>query len=44
MGEAMVGVRLLLTDDPAEAASIAAMLETENRARQEVDGRTSARP
>jgi len=39
MGEAMVGVRLLLTDDPAEAASIAAMLETENRARQELDGR-----
>jgi single-stranded-DNA-specific exonuclease len=39
LGEALVGVRLLLTDDPAEAASIAATLETENRARQDLDGR-----
>jgi single-stranded-DNA-specific exonuclease len=40
MGEAMRGVRLLLTDDDAEAASIARTLEEENRWRQTVDGQT----
>jgi single-stranded-DNA-specific exonuclease len=40
MGEAFQGVRLLLTDDPAEAERIAASLETENRLRQEVDQKT----
>jgi single-stranded-DNA-specific exonuclease len=40
MGEAARGVRLLLTDDPAEAETIAAELEAENRWRREVDGRT----
>ena len=40
MGEALRGVRLLLTDDPAEAAAIAATLEEENRWRREVDGAT----
>jgi single-stranded-DNA-specific exonuclease len=40
MGEAARGVRLLLTDDPREAAEIAATLEEENRWRREVDGRT----
>jgi single-stranded-DNA-specific exonuclease len=40
MGEAALGVRLLLTDDPAEAEAIAAELEAENRWRREVDGRT----
>jgi single-stranded-DNA-specific exonuclease len=33
-------VRLLLTDDPAEAAEIAQTLEEENRWRREVDGQT----
>jgi single-stranded-DNA-specific exonuclease len=40
MSEALRGVDLLLTDDPAEAAEIAALLETENRSRQTVDGQT----
>ncbi len=40
MGEAQRGVRLLLTDDPAEAERIAAVLEEENRWRREVDGET----
>jgi single-stranded-DNA-specific exonuclease len=40
MGEAARGVRLLLTDDPAEAEAIAGELEAENRWRREVDGRT----
>jgi single-stranded-DNA-specific exonuclease len=40
MGEALRGVRLLLTDDPREAAEIAATLEAENRARQGVEGQT----
>jgi single-stranded-DNA-specific exonuclease len=40
MGEALRGVRLLLTDDPAEAETIAAELESENRWRQTVDGQT----
>ena len=37
MGEASWGVRLLLTDDEAEAESIAERLETENRNRQALD-------
>ena len=40
MSEALRGVRLLLTDDPREAEMIAAELEMENRARQQVDGDT----
>jgi single-stranded-DNA-specific exonuclease len=40
MGEALRGVRLLLTDDPAEADAIAAVLEEENRWRREVDRET----
>lgn len=40
MGEALRGVRLLLTDDPPEAEEIAATLEAENRARQGVEGQT----
>ncbi|HYJ80606.1 MAG TPA: single-stranded-DNA-specific exonuclease RecJ [Longimicrobiaceae bacterium] len=40
MGEALRGVRLLTTDDPAEAAAIAGVLESENRWRQTVDGET----
>ncbi|HEV2146196.1 MAG TPA: single-stranded-DNA-specific exonuclease RecJ [Longimicrobiaceae bacterium] len=40
MSEALRGVDLLLTDDPAEAAEIAASLEAENRSRQAVDGQT----
>ncbi len=40
MGEALRGVDLLLTDDHGEAAEIAALLETENRTRQAVDGQT----
>lgn len=40
MGEALRGVRLLLTDDPREAEAIAQELETENRWRQTVDGQT----
>lgn len=40
MSEALRGVRLLLTDDPAEAAVIAESLEEENRWRRQVDGDT----
>jgi single-stranded-DNA-specific exonuclease len=40
MGEALRGVRLLLTDDPREAEAIAVELESENRWRQTVDGET----
>ncbi|HEX8450812.1 MAG TPA: single-stranded-DNA-specific exonuclease RecJ [Longimicrobium sp.] len=40
MGEALRGVRLLLTDDEREADRIAATLEEENRWRQTVDGDT----
>lgn len=40
MGEALRGVRLLLTDDPGEARRIAATLEEENRWRREVDSQT----
>lgn len=36
LGDAGVAVRLLLTDDPAEADGIAATLDAENRARQEL--------
>jgi single-stranded-DNA-specific exonuclease len=40
MGEALEGVRLLLTDDEREAERIAISLEAENRARRAVDGET----
>lgn len=40
MGEADWGVRLLLTESDAEAASIAERLEEDNRARQATDRRT----
>jgi single-stranded-DNA-specific exonuclease len=40
MGEAQRGVRLLLTDDAAEAEAIASVLESENRWRREVDSTT----
>jgi single-stranded-DNA-specific exonuclease len=40
MGEALRGVRLLLTDDAAEAAAIAETLEEENRWRRSVEGDT----
>lgn len=40
MGEALRGVRLLLTDDPREAEEIALTLESENRWRQSVEGDT----
>lgn len=40
MDEAAWGVRLLLTDDPAEADAIAERLEEENRTRQAVDRQT----
>ena len=40
MGEALRGVRLLLTDDPREAEEIAHTLEAENRWRQTVEGQT----
>ena len=36
LGDAGQAVRLLLTDDPAEADGIAATLDTENRARQQL--------
>jgi single-stranded-DNA-specific exonuclease len=42
LGDAMNGVRLLLTDDRAEAEQIAAALETENRRRRELDEITLA--
>jgi single-stranded-DNA-specific exonuclease len=38
----MTGLRLLLTDDPAEAASLAGELEAANRERREVDAATLA--
>lgn len=40
MAEASIGVRLLLTEDEAEAAAIAERLEEQNRVRQAVDRRT----
>jgi single-stranded-DNA-specific exonuclease len=40
MGDAMRGVRLLLSDDEAEARLLANMVEEENRVRQEVDRAT----
>lgn len=40
MDDANLGVRLLLTESPAEAASIAARLEEQNKLRQSVDRRT----
>jgi single-stranded-DNA-specific exonuclease len=40
MSEALIGVRLLLTDDPDEASAIASSLEEENRWRRQVDGET----
>lgn len=40
MGAAARGVDLLLTDDPREAAEIAARLEEENRRRREVEAST----
>jgi len=42
MGEAMRGVRLLLTDDDAEAGGIAAIVDEENRLRREEDKATLA--
>jgi single-stranded-DNA-specific exonuclease len=39
LGAASRGVRLLLTDDPAEADALAAEMEEENRTRQAVDRR-----
>ncbi len=40
MGDAMRGVRLLLSDDDAEAAALAEVVDTENRLRQEEDRAT----
>lgn len=40
MGAAGRGVRLLLTDDPAEAERLAGVMEEENRVRRAVDQRT----
>jgi single-stranded-DNA-specific exonuclease len=40
VGEAMDGLRLLLTDDPEEAARLAAQLERQNGERQALDQRT----
>ncbi|HEU0015059.1 MAG TPA: single-stranded-DNA-specific exonuclease RecJ [Longimicrobium sp.] len=40
MGEALRGVKLLLTDDPREAEEIAVTLESENRWRRSVEGDT----
>lgn len=40
MGAAATGLQLLLTDDADEAARLADVLEEENRARQEEDGKT----
>jgi single-stranded-DNA-specific exonuclease len=40
MGEALRGVRLLLTDDPREAETIASQLEEENRNRRGVEAET----
>jgi len=40
MGEAMRGVRLLLSDDDAEAQALAEIVDAENRLRQEADRAT----
>ncbi len=40
VGEAMDGLRLLLTDDPAEAAALAVQLDRQNAQRQALDQRT----
>jgi single-stranded-DNA-specific exonuclease len=40
MGDSMRGVHLLMTDDDAEAHELAAMVDEENRIRQEVDRAT----
>jgi single-stranded-DNA-specific exonuclease len=40
VGEAMDGLRLLLTDDPAEAAALATQLGRQNAERQALDQRT----
>ncbi len=40
VADAMTAVRLLLTDDPAEANELAGMLEDENRRRKELDEET----
>ncbi|NIR42863.1 MAG: single-stranded-DNA-specific exonuclease RecJ, partial [Gemmatimonadetes bacterium] len=40
MGDPMRGLRLLLTDDEVEAAELAAVVDEENRIRQEVDRAT----
>ncbi len=40
MGDAMRGVRLLLTDDEAEARALADVVDSENRIRQETDRAT----
>jgi len=42
LGDAMRGVRLLLTDDKAEAEQLALELESENRRRRELDTETLA--
>jgi single-stranded-DNA-specific exonuclease len=43
MGDAMRGVRLLLTDDANEASSLAGQIDEENQRRQEVDRGTLER-
>jgi single-stranded-DNA-specific exonuclease len=40
VGEAMDGLRLLLTDEPAEATTLAAQLDRQNAQRQTLDQRT----
>ena len=40
IGESMDALRLLLTEDPAEARRLAEQLDATNRSRQEEDGRT----
>ncbi|UCF18965.1 MAG: single-stranded-DNA-specific exonuclease RecJ [Gemmatimonadota bacterium] len=40
LGEAMRGVRLLLSDDDVEAQALAEVVDSENRARQELDRAT----
>ena len=42
IGDATLGTKLLLTDDPAEAAAIAAKLDQLNRARQAIEKATLA--
>jgi single-stranded-DNA-specific exonuclease len=42
IGDAMDGLRLLLSDDPAEAATLARALETLNTRRQQIDQRILA--